>query len=61
MDVLTRAEVEDFLFHDAMLLDEWRLEEWLSTLTDDASYEITAASADAEKQDELSLLASEPG
>ena len=35
---VTRAEVEDFLFHEAALLDEWRLEEWLELLTPDASY-----------------------
>ena len=26
---VTRADVEDFLYHEAALLDEWRLEEWL--------------------------------
>lgn len=25
---VTRAEVEDFLYHEAALLDEWRLKEW---------------------------------
>jgi p-cumate 2,3-dioxygenase beta subunit len=35
---VTRAEVEDFLFHEAALLDEWRLEEWLQLLTEDAAY-----------------------
>src|SRR5690606_31827512 len=28
--------VERFLYHEAMLLDEWRLEEWLALYTDDA-------------------------
>lgn len=37
---VTRAEVEDFLFHEAALLDEWRLEEWLGLLTEDATYQI---------------------
>ncbi len=32
------SEVEDFLFYDAMLLDEWRLDEWLDLFTPDASY-----------------------
>lgn len=36
----TRAEVEDFLFHEAALLDEWRLEEWLGLLTEDATYQV---------------------
>src|SRR5215470_2224394 len=36
--VVTRAEVEDFLYHEAALLDEWRLAEWEALLTDDACY-----------------------
>jgi p-cumate 2,3-dioxygenase subunit beta len=36
----TRSEVEDLFFQEAALLDEWRLEEWLSLLTDDATYYI---------------------
>jgi p-cumate 2,3-dioxygenase beta subunit len=36
--VTSRAEVEDFLFREAALLDEWRLEEWLGLLTGDATY-----------------------
>jgi p-cumate 2,3-dioxygenase beta subunit len=35
---VTRAEVEDLLYHEADLLDRWRLDEWLGLLTDDASY-----------------------
>jgi p-cumate 2,3-dioxygenase beta subunit len=35
-----RAEVEDLLYREAALLDEWRLEEWQGLLTDDAVYEI---------------------
>ena len=35
---VTRAEVEDFLYHEADLLDHWRLDDWLGLLTDDASY-----------------------
>jgi p-cumate 2,3-dioxygenase beta subunit len=40
--VITRADVEDFLYQEAALLDEWRLEEWLDLFTDDAVYEIPA-------------------
>jgi p-cumate 2,3-dioxygenase subunit beta len=36
----TRQEVEDFLYREAALLDEWRLEEWLELLTDDAVYQV---------------------
>jgi p-cumate 2,3-dioxygenase beta subunit len=35
---LTRAEAEDFLYHEAALLDAWKLDEWLALLTDDARY-----------------------
>jgi biphenyl 2,3-dioxygenase beta subunit len=33
-----RFEVEEFLFHEASLLDERRLEEWLALCTDDIHY-----------------------
>lgn len=37
---VTRAQVEDFLYYEAALLDEWRLDEWLGLLTDDARYQV---------------------
>lgn len=37
---ISRPEIEDFLFHEAALLDEWRLDEWLDLLTEDATYEV---------------------
>jgi p-cumate 2,3-dioxygenase subunit beta len=36
--VVTRAEVEDFLYREAALLDDWKLDEWQNLLTDDAAY-----------------------
>ena len=36
--LVTRAEIEDFLYREAALLDEWRLNEWQELLTDDACY-----------------------
>lgn len=36
--IVTRQQIEDFLYEEAALLDEWRLEEWLGLLTEDASY-----------------------
>jgi len=38
MPEVTRAEVEDLLYREAALLDEWRLDEWLGLLTGDAAY-----------------------
>ena len=40
MQSVSRAEVEDFLFNEADLLDQWRLPEWLTLFTDDATYEV---------------------
>ncbi|MBV8537461.1 MAG: aromatic-ring-hydroxylating dioxygenase subunit beta [Alphaproteobacteria bacterium] len=37
---ISREQVEDFLYHEAALLDEWRLDEWLALLTPDARYEV---------------------
>ena len=33
-----REQVEDFLFKEAELLDEWRLDEWVSLFTEDGRY-----------------------
>jgi p-cumate 2,3-dioxygenase beta subunit len=41
----TRAEVEDLLFHEAALLDEWRLDEWLGLLPEDAKYRVPSNDA----------------
>jgi p-cumate 2,3-dioxygenase beta subunit len=35
-----RLDVEAFLYDEAALLDEWRLDEWLTLLTPDARYEV---------------------
>ena len=37
---ITRQHVEDFLFQEAALLDEWRLDEWLRLFETDATYEV---------------------
>src|ERR671922_370110 len=37
---VTREQVEDFLYHEAALLDAWRLDEWLALLTPDATYRV---------------------
>lgn len=38
--LVLRARVEDFLYAEAALLDEWRLDDWLALLTPDARYEV---------------------
>ena len=40
--IFTRPEIEDFLFNEAALLDDWKLEEWLALFTDDARYLVPA-------------------
>ena len=35
---VTREQVEDFMFYEAELLDDWKLKEWLQLFTDDGSY-----------------------
>lgn len=37
-NVVTRGQVEDFLYHEAALLDDWLLDDWQALLTDDATY-----------------------
>ena len=38
--LLLRLEVEDFLYREAALLDEWNLKEWLKLFAPEARYEI---------------------
>jgi p-cumate 2,3-dioxygenase beta subunit len=45
IELPTRQEVEDLLYREAALLDEWRLEEWLEMLTDDAIYQVPSTDA----------------
>jgi p-cumate 2,3-dioxygenase beta subunit len=45
VELPTRQLVEDLLYKEAALLDEWRLEEWLELLTADAIYEIPPTDA----------------
>ncbi len=35
---ISRAAAEDFLYTEAALLDDWRLDDWLTLLTEDACY-----------------------
>jgi p-cumate 2,3-dioxygenase beta subunit len=53
----TRMEVEDFLFHEAALLDEWRLDEWVELFADDAHYIVPSTDApQGTESDSLVLL-----
>lgn len=52
---MTRSECEDFLYREAELLDEWRLDEWLDLFTDDSAYLVPAMDA-VEDADPAELL-----
>lgn len=41
----TAYEIAAFLYHEAQLLDAWRLPEWLELLTEDCSYLIPSTDA----------------
>ena len=51
----TRADYEDFLYNEAALLDEWRLEEWLALFIEGSIYEVptTGRPEDVQSSDEL--------
>ncbi len=40
VDVVLQFEIEQFLYHEAQLLDEWKYREWWHLFTDDAHYRI---------------------
>ncbi len=56
---ISRDDVEDFLYREAELLDEWRLPEWLALFTDDARYLVpsTDLSRDASPDTNLFYIA----
>jgi p-cumate 2,3-dioxygenase subunit beta len=48
--MITRFQVEEFIYREAGLLDEWNLDDWLALYTDDCRYEIgPTGKADAAK------------
>ena len=56
----TVGEIEAFLILEAALLDEWRLEEWLTLMAPDARYLVPPLDApDADHRDTLFLIADE--
>jgi p-cumate 2,3-dioxygenase beta subunit len=54
-----RLDVEEFLFEEAALLDEWRLDEWLTLLTPDARYEVPSSDRPSGKPAEALMLISD--
>ncbi|MFZ5487316.1 MAG: aromatic-ring-hydroxylating dioxygenase subunit beta [Burkholderiaceae bacterium] len=56
MQNLTRSEVEDFLYHEAALLDDWQLDDWLALYTADARYEVPATDLPRDASPDSSLF-----
>jgi p-cumate 2,3-dioxygenase beta subunit len=55
--VPTRADVEDFLFLEADLLDTWRLDEWLDLFEEGGTYRMPATdSPDSDPETSLFLI-----
>lgn len=55
---MTRAQVEDFLYREAALLDAWKLDEWLALLAEDATYRVPSNDApDADPRAALFTIA----
>lgn len=57
IEPVTRTEVEDFLINEAALLDEWKLEEWLTMVADDGRYLVPSLdSPDSDHRTALFLI-----
>jgi p-cumate 2,3-dioxygenase beta subunit len=52
----TRSEVEDFLYAEATLLDEWRLSEWFALFAEGATYQAPTAGAPEDDDPTRSLF-----
>src|SRR5437868_6035835 len=57
MGSVTRSEIEDFLYLESALLDDWKLEEWASLFTEDGFYLIPPTDKpDADHRTELFII-----
>ena len=55
--LMQQREVEAFLFEEAALLDDWRLDEWLALFTDDARYVVPVTDArEGDLRETLSII-----
>jgi p-cumate 2,3-dioxygenase subunit beta len=55
-DLQLRARIEDFLYLEADLLDEWRIEEWFAMFAEGATYEIPPTGEGDESDPATSLF-----
>jgi p-cumate 2,3-dioxygenase subunit beta len=56
LETISRSDVEEFLFHEADLLDQWELPAWLELFTDDAVYYVPATDLPADASPDTSLF-----
>ena len=55
--VWTRSHIEDFLYHEADLLDRWQLMAWVGLFTDDGQYLVPSTDApEGDPSTTLSLI-----
>jgi p-cumate 2,3-dioxygenase beta subunit len=56
-ELILHRKVEAFLFQEAALLDEWRLNDWLALFTEDARYVVPSTDTpQADPQQALSII-----
>ncbi len=53
---ISREQVEDFMFLEAEMLDEWRLKEWLTLFTEDGRYYVPATDVPADASPDTYLF-----
>ena len=56
VEAISREEVEELMFLEAELLDEWRLKEWLDLFTADSSYFVPATDVPPNASPDTSLF-----
>ena len=56
VDEATRREISEFLYHEAVLADESRYEEWVALVTDDIHYWVPFGAGDYEPGSRVSFL-----
>jgi p-cumate 2,3-dioxygenase beta subunit len=55
--LLLEREVEEFIVREAAMLDEWRLDDWLTLFTDDARYMVPATDMpNADPKETLAII-----
>jgi p-cumate 2,3-dioxygenase beta subunit len=55
-NAVMRSDVEDLLFKEAELLDDWQLEQWLALFTEDATYYVPSTDLPRDASPDKSLF-----